>query len=101
MTDIQATIKKLENSKSIKTVVVINSQQKIVYPEKPSNGAELKKLVEAVSPLVEKALLLVRNLDSSNDLTFLHFKSGKDEIMIAPGDDEILIAVSDMSRIDV
>lgn len=43
--------------------------------------------------LADKARSVVRDLDPSNDLTFLRIRSKKHEIMIAPDKDFIMIVI--------
>jgi len=42
-----------------------------------------------ISQLSDKARSVVRDLDPTNDLTFLRIRSRKHEIMVAPGKDRI------------
>lgn len=46
-----------------------------------------------MSSLSDKAKSVVRDLDPSNDLTFLRVRSKKHEIMVAPEKDFILIVI--------
>lgn len=46
-----------------------------------------------ISSLTDKARSVVRDLDPSNDLTFLRIRSKKHEIMIAPDKEFILIVI--------
>ncbi|KAJ8949730.1 hypothetical protein NQ318_005051 [Aromia moschata] len=46
-----------------------------------------------ISSLSDKARSVVRDLDPSNDLTFLRIRSKKDEIMVAPDKEFLLIVV--------
>ncbi|KAI9577702.1 hypothetical protein GQX74_010889 [Glossina fuscipes] len=46
-----------------------------------------------MSQLADKARSVVRDLDPSNDLTFLRVRSKKHEIMVAPDRDFILIVI--------
>ena len=46
-----------------------------------------------VSQLSERAKSIVRDLDPSNELTYLRIKSKKHEVLVAPEDDFILIVV--------
>lgn len=47
--------------------------------------------------LSDKARSVVRDLDPSNDLTFLRIRSKKHEIMVAPEKDFILIVIQNPS----
>ena len=46
-----------------------------------------------VSQLSERAKSIVRDLDPSNELTYLRIKSKKHEVLVAPEEDFILIVV--------
>jgi len=46
-----------------------------------------------ISQLSDKARSVVRDLDPTNDLTFLRIRSKKHEIMVAPDKEFILIVV--------
>jgi dynein light chain roadblock-type len=46
-----------------------------------------------LSQLADKARNVVRDLDPSNDLTFLRVRSKKHEIMVAPDKDFLLIVI--------
>ena len=46
-----------------------------------------------ISLLANKAKSLVRDLDPTNDLSFLRIKTRNEEIMVTPDEDFILIAI--------
>ena len=101
MSEFADTLKKLTSNKAVKTAVVYGKDNEVLFPEKTQgNTKALDRMEKTVPPLIEKAKLLVRNIDPTNDLTFLHFKSGKEELMIAPGDEEVLVVVADLARLD-
>ena len=101
MSEFADTLKKLTSNKAVKFVVVYGKDNEVLFPvPTEKNKKALDRMTKMVPPLIEKAKLLVRNVDTTNDLTFLHFKSGKEELMIAPGDDEVLVVLSDLARLD-
>lgn len=46
-----------------------------------------------ISQLSDKARSVVRDLDPTNDLTFLRIRSKKHEVMVAPDKEFILIVI--------
>jgi len=46
-----------------------------------------------ISLLTKKARSMIRDLDPTNDLTFLRIKTKQEEIMVTPDKDYMLIAV--------
>ncbi|CAI9542649.1 unnamed protein product [Staurois parvus] len=49
-------------------------------------------------PLVMKARCSLRDIDPQNDLTFLRVRSKKNEIMIAPDKDYMLVVIQQPSE---
>ena len=102
MSQFDSILKKLESNKAVKLVVVFSKENEILHPVKTKeNSKTLEKLTTTVVPLISKAKILVRNIDYTNDLTFIHFKAGKEEILIAPGDDECLVVLADIGKLDI
>ena len=50
-----------------------------------------------ISQLADKARSVVRDLDPTNDLTFLRIRSKKHEIMVAPDKDFLLLVIQNPS----
>ena len=50
-------------------------------------------MARLVPQLVNKAKSIVRDLDAQNDLKFIRLKTAKNEIMVAPDNDFIMIVV--------
>lgn len=87
----EETIRRLAAHKGVAGVIVVNGE-----------GIPIKTTLEnhvsvqyagLMSSLVDKARAVVRDLDPSNDLTFLRIRSKKSEVMIAPDREFILIVV--------
>ena len=57
----------------------------------PGKSDEANKLAASVFQLTEKARGLVRDIDPTNDMTFLRFRLKRHEILVAPGKDFYLI----------
>jgi dynein light chain roadblock-type len=53
------------------------------------------KYAANMSALASKARSVVRDLDPTNDLTFLRVRSKKHEVMLAPDKDFLLIVIQD------
>eukprot|EP00662_Eupelagonemidae_sp_cell21_P005147 gene5147-52194_t len=70
-----------------------------------SDGAPIKTTIDdanlsnqyaqLITALASKARHCVRDLDPTNELTFLRIRSRKHEIMVAPDKDYLLIVVQD------
>lgn len=54
---------------------------------------EGNSLAKLVPQLVNKAKSIVKDLDTQNDLKFIRLKTSKNQIMIAPDHDFIMIVV--------
>ncbi|XP_045780815.1 dynein light chain roadblock-type 2 [Maniola jurtina] len=87
----EETVRKLAMHKGVVGVIVVNGE-----------GIPIKTTLEnhvsvqyagLMSALVDKAKSVVRDLDPSNDLTFLRIRSKRNEVMVAPDKDFILIVI--------
>ncbi len=91
--EVEETLKRLQSHKGVKGVLIMNSDgipiRSSLSPEETENYAAL------VSQLAIKAGGVVRTLDETDELAFLRIRSRKQEIMIAPDKDYILLVIQD------
>lgn len=67
-------------------------------PLKPVAGmsdVDTNKYTSNLAELAAKARSAIRDIDPTNDLTFIRIRSKKHEIMVAPDKDFLLIVVQD------
>jgi dynein light chain roadblock-type len=92
MSEVQDTIARIK--KSVKGIVIVNQDGNVVknyYAEQAKReGDDIAKYIPL---LAKKARSMIRDLDPTNDLTFLRIKTRNDEIMVAPDKDYMLIVV--------
>ncbi|CAD8065807.1 unnamed protein product [Paramecium primaurelia] len=92
--DIEDTINRIKNHKSVQGIVIVNHEGTITRTtylnEKKEEGDNIAK---SIPILAQKARSLVRDLDPTNDLAFLRIKSKQNEILIAPDKDLLLIVI--------
>lgn len=90
MSEAQDTITRIR--KCVKGIVIVNNEGTIVknyYPEQnKKEGDDIAKFIPLVT---KKARSMIRDLDPTNDLTFLRIKTKNDEILVAPDKDYVLI----------
>merc|ERR1712106_276783 len=89
--DMDEVLKRIQVSKNVSGVMVINNE-----------GIPLKSTLDSsttvqyggmVSDLAETARSIVRDLDPTNQLTFLRVKSVKHEVLVAPEDAFMVIVL--------
>ena len=84
----------MQTHKNVQGIVVVNSEGSIIRTtyqnEKATEGTSLARLIPK---LVHNARSTVRDLDSDNELKFIRLKTAKNEILIAPDHEFILIVV--------
>jgi len=94
MAEVEETLNRIKTHKSVHGIVIVNSDGNIIRttfgPERKEEGEAIAK---SIPLLCAKARSTVRDLDPTNDLTFLRIKSKNNEIMIAPDKDFMLIVV--------
>ncbi|CAG9813569.1 unnamed protein product [Phaedon cochleariae] len=84
-------MKRIQSHKGVVGTIVVNSEG---IPIKTTlDNTTTVQYAGLISSLADKARSVVRDLDPSNDLTFLRIRSKKHEIMVAPDKEFILIVV--------
>eukprot|EP00755_Sulcionema_specki_P001938 Sspe_Gene.117765::Locus_109669_Transcript_1_1_Confidence_1.000_Length_411::g.117765::m.117765/K10419/DYNLRB, DNCL2; dynein light chain roadblock-type len=90
-------VRKINKEKGVKGFIIINSEG---IPIKDSfDEVEPKMLTihyaALITSMVAKARAAIRDLDVTNELTFLRLRSKKNEILVAPDKDYILIVIQE------
>ncbi len=101
VTEVDERIERIRQHKGVKGLLIVNyredkdggqSQPIFVRCTMP-HGTEANSYGVKLSSLARQARNLVRDLDPSNDLTFLRITCKKYEMMIAPDKDYFLIVI--------
>ncbi|XP_014240457.1 dynein light chain roadblock-type 2 [Cimex lectularius] len=89
--EVDDTLKRIQSHKGVMGFIVINNEG---VPIKTTlDNTTTVQYAALITQLCEKARSAVRDLDPTNDLTFLRMRSKKHEIMVAPDKDFMLIVV--------
>ncbi|KAJ8972379.1 hypothetical protein NQ314_000203 [Rhamnusium bicolor] len=89
--EVDETMKRIQSHKGVVGTIVVNSEG--VPIKSTLDNTTTVQYAGLISSLADKARSVVRDLDPSNDLTFLRIRSKKHEIMVAPDKEFILIVV--------
>mmetsp|Transcript_37281 Transcript_37281/g.67456 ORF Transcript_37281/g.67456 Transcript_37281/m.67456 type:complete len:101 (+) Transcript_37281:81-383(+) len=93
MSEVEETINRINTHKGVSGLVILNSEG--VPIRTTLDGKSTLQYSALISQLASKARSVVRDLDPQNDLTFLRIRSKKQEIMVAPDRDYMLIVIQD------
>lgn len=89
--EVDEILKRIQSYKGVAGTIVVTSEG---IPIKTTlDNTTTVQYAGLISNLTDKARSVVRDLDPTNDLTFLRVKSKKHEIMVAPDKDFKIIAV--------
>ncbi|KAL3287390.1 hypothetical protein HHI36_001863 [Cryptolaemus montrouzieri] len=89
--EVEDTLKRIQSHKGVVGIIVVNSEG---IPIKSTlDNTTTVQYAGLISSLSDKARSVVRDLDPSNDLTFLRIRSKKHEIMVAPDKEFILMVI--------
>ncbi|KAH7815593.1 dynein light chain, roadblock-type [Monocercomonoides exilis] len=91
MSEVEDTIKRICNHKGVTGCMVFNNQGIIIR-----TSLEQRLTIHyaaLVTQLVHNAKSTVKKLDETDDLTFIRLRTGKNEILIAPDRDYILVVI--------
>jgi dynein light chain roadblock-type len=98
MSEVEQTLRRIEGNKSVLATIVLDGGNHVIHQNYRST--EPGRFAEKLPPLIDRARSIVRDLDPTNDLTFLRIRAGQTEILVAPGDDYTLIVVQDVVLIE-
>lgn len=90
-TDVEETLKRIQSHKGVEGVVIVNASG--IPIRSTLDGAETQRLASLLAQLTAKTRGTVRDIDPSDDLTFLRVRTRKHEIMVAPDKDYTLIVL--------
>ncbi|KAL8596828.1 hypothetical protein ACOMHN_027157 [Nucella lapillus] len=91
MAEIDETVKRIHANKGVTGIIIINNDG---IPLRTTMNADVTvHFAGHIHNLVHKAKNTVRELDSSNELTFLRLRSKKHEIMCAPENDYMMVVI--------
>ncbi|KAM7345205.1 dynein light chain roadblock [Cochliomyia hominivorax] len=89
--EVEEILKRIQSHKGVVGTIVVNNEG---IPVKSTlDNTTTVQYAGLMSQLADKSRSVVRDLDPSNDLTFLRVRSKKHEIMVAPDKDFILIVI--------
>eukprot|EP01137_Pigoraptor_chileana_P003272 Opistho-2@43215 len=83
MSEVEETLKRIQNHKGVIGIVIINNDG--IPIRTTLDNSQTVQYAALITQLAAKARSSVRDLDPQNDLTFLRIRSKKHEIMVAPG----------------
>ncbi|KAE9415245.1 hypothetical protein Angca_005117, partial [Angiostrongylus cantonensis] len=95
MSDVEETIKRIQSQKGVVGVIVMDSAGRAIRSTLDDDSTT--KYSSLLQQLCEKSKEVVRELDGSNDLTFLQLRTKKNEIMIAPDKDYLLAVIENLA----
>eukprot|EP00745_Piridium_sociabile_P006251 TRINITY_DN140264_c0_g1_i1.p1 TRINITY_DN140264_c0_g1~~TRINITY_DN140264_c0_g1_i1.p1 ORF type:complete len:100 (+),score=23.29 TRINITY_DN140264_c0_g1_i1:98-397(+) len=91
MNEVDETLKRIQSHKGVIGTIVINNDG---IPIRTSlDNSTTVQYAGLLCSLTQKARNSVRDLDPSNDLTFLRIRSKKNEIMCAPSNDYLFVVI--------
>ena len=92
MSEVETTIARIKKHQGVERSFVTNSDRNAFRSNFVGETDKDSKLLNSVLTLTEKAKLLIRDLDPSNNLAFLRIRTKTKEIMAAP-DDQFMFVV--------
>ncbi|EAX88042.1 Roadblock/LC7 domain containing protein [Trichomonas vaginalis G3] len=98
MSEVDQTLKRIVGNKTVDGILVLDGKNKITHAA--LKQYDQNKVAEKLSPLIERARCMVRDLDPTNDLTFLRIRADNYEILVSPGDDYTLIVFQKVTPLE-
>ncbi|VDK71742.1 unnamed protein product [Litomosoides sigmodontis] len=95
MTDVDETLKRIQSQKNVAGVIVMDSSGRAIRSTLDDEATQQHCVL--LHQLCDKSKSVIRELDGSNDLTFLRLRTRKHEIMIAPDKDFLLAVIQNIT----
>jgi len=96
--EVEETLKRISSHKGVHGILIVNAEG--IPIRSTLDPALTTQYAAHITQLSAKARSVVRDLDPTNDLTFLRIRSKKHEIMVAPDKEYLLIVVQNPSAED-
>ncbi|XP_021354178.1 dynein light chain roadblock-type 2-like isoform X2 [Mizuhopecten yessoensis] len=90
-TSVEETLKRIQAHKGVIGTIVVNSEG--IPIRTTLDNSTTVQYCNSLTLLTQKARGAVRDIDPQNDLTFLRVRSKKNEIMVAPEKEFLLITI--------
>merc|ERR1712062_16604 len=81
--DLEETIKRIQGHKGVVGMMIVNNDGIAVRSN--MDATITNQYCAVISRLADQARSTIRDLDPTNDITFLRLRSKKNEVLIAPG----------------
>ncbi|OMJ69865.1 hypothetical protein SteCoe_32302 [Stentor coeruleus] len=96
MSQVDEVIERIKSHYSeVKGIIICNYSG--VSVKSTMTAQETTKYSRLISALTERARSMIREFDCTNDLIFLRVRTKKNEVMIAPDNDYLLIVVQHLT----
>ncbi|PAV63700.1 hypothetical protein WR25_02244 [Diploscapter pachys] len=95
MADVEETIKRIQAQKGVVGVIVMDSLGRAIRSTLDEEATNQHSTL--LQQLCDKTRGVIRELDASNDLTFVRIRTKKNEIMIVPDRDYLLAVFENLA----
>lgn len=95
MAEVEERIARIKNHKGVKGLLIVDQKKKVHRSTmgNPKNDAETMMYAQKVTDLAIKARAVVRDIDPLNDMLFFRVRSKKQEIMVSPDKNLLVIVI--------
>ncbi|KAG5491046.1 hypothetical protein JIQ42_00937 [Leishmania sp. Namibia] len=97
MSEIEETFQRISQRPNVTGIIVVDNEGTPIRSTIEDTTVQ-NQYAHLITSLAAKARHCVRDLDPTNDLCFLRIRSKKNEIMVAPDKDFILIVIQNIAE---
>ncbi|XP_022234770.1 dynein light chain roadblock-type 1 [Drosophila obscura] len=98
MSDVEATFDRLLNLPGVMGAILVNGEGVPMRTSMDTTSSHI--FAEKMGPMVRMARAMVRELESTDDLTYLRMRTVKREILVAAENEHMIILVQDSNTLD-
>ncbi|NP_001279516.1 dynein light chain roadblock-type 1 [Callorhinchus milii] len=96
MAEVEETLKRIQTQKGVAGIIVINAEG--IPIRTTMDSSTTVQYAGLIHQFATKARNTIRDLDPQNDMTFLRIRSKKNEIMVAPDKEYLLMVIQHPSE---
>mmetsp|Transcript_47030 Transcript_47030/g.112734 ORF Transcript_47030/g.112734 Transcript_47030/m.112734 type:complete len:107 (-) Transcript_47030:43-363(-) len=100
MSEIEETLERIKSHEGVKGYVIMNNEGEVLRKLPGMSNEKAKEYGEEIYSLARKARHVVRDINPSNDLLYFRLRTKELEVMVAPGEDYMVLVIQQWTPAD-
>mmetsp|Transcript_89604 Transcript_89604/g.249193 ORF Transcript_89604/g.249193 Transcript_89604/m.249193 type:complete len:104 (-) Transcript_89604:244-555(-) len=101
MSEIEETLERIKSHDGVEGYVIMNNEGEVLRKLPSMSNEKAKEYGEEIYNLARKARHVVRDINPQNDLMYFRLRTKELEIMVAPGEDFMVVVIQRWTPVDL